>query len=356
MGHAMAQSFLISKGVGDAYTEAEAFFLGGIIMCCDEHHGRDFVSLVRHNSGFVSTKQLSEHRSAVSKLANMAGGRVTDLDSRKFDGFAVHFSSRTDSETSLINRANSILEDGEVGVRSALLSGIFDGRSSFDRREGAAATTQFVVDCPRNFEELVSDLVVKLGRQFGIQINTNFSRDRLSGGNPRRTQLRMKSSDAERFFAQVGLVSPAKMERAREIYGAKGLREKDAAALPGVLLIDKYVARKSGSYTASTSVKPKPNEKPRNKRPAVTVPTFNNKADTVVSTNAAPKQPTVSQEQLDSLQIGTRVSRRTFGDGSVVNLDSSYVEVAFDSDDKRKKPSRKFMFPGAFHQGLLQIG
>lgn len=350
MGQAMAQSFLINKGVNDAYTEAEAFFLGGLIMCCDEHHGRDFVYLVRHNSGFVSAKQLSEHRSAISTLANMAGGRVTDLDSRKFDGFAVHFSSRTDSETSLISRANSILEDGEVGVRSALLSGVFDGRASFDRRKGAAATTQFVVDCPRNFEELVSDLVVRLGRQFGIQINTNFSRDRLSGGNPRKTQLRMKSSDAERFFTQVGLVSPAKMERAREMYGAKGLREKDAAALPELYVIDKSIALRSGSghaaHVTARTTAGKPQGRAVSSHDKIPTPSVKRAAN---KTPVQQAKRRLSAEERSRIVVGCTVTHKSLGSGMVTALDEKHIKVMLDGKE------RMFMFPDAFENGFLRL-
>ena len=47
---------------------------------------------------------------------------------------------------------------------------------------------------------------------------------------------------------------------------------------------------------------------------------------------------------------------KAFGYGSIVDLGDGYVEIAFDNDDRKKKPSRKFMFPGSFFQGLLQIG
>ena len=67
-------------------------------------------------------------------------------------------------------------------------------------------------------------------------------------------------------------------------------------------------------------------------------------------------KPAVTQEQLDALEPGAIVFHKAFGYGSIVDLGDGYVEVAFDSDDRKKKPSRKFMFPGSFFQGLLQIG
>lgn len=69
-------------------------------------------------------------------------------------------------------------------------------------------------------------------------------------------------------------------------------------------------------------------------------------------------EPAVTQEQIDELEPGDTVSHKAFGYGRIIDLDEAYIEVTFDSDDKKKKkkPSRKFLFPGSFSQGLLQIG
>ena len=67
-------------------------------------------------------------------------------------------------------------------------------------------------------------------------------------------------------------------------------------------------------------------------------------------------KPAVTQELLDALEVGETVFHKAFGYGSIVSLGDGYIEIAFDNDDWKKKPSRKFMFPGSFFQGLLQIG
>ena len=67
-------------------------------------------------------------------------------------------------------------------------------------------------------------------------------------------------------------------------------------------------------------------------------------------------EPAVTQGQLDELEPGDTVFHKAFGYGRIVELSATYVAVTFDNDDKKKKPSRKFMFPSAFFQGLLQIG
>ena len=52
----------------------------------------------------------------------------------------------------------------------------------------------------------------------------------------------------------------------------------------------------------------------------------------------------MTESELDSLEPGDSVFHKAFGYGRIVDMDSSYVEVAFDNDDRKKKPSRKFMF------------
>ncbi len=64
---------------------------------------------------------------------------------------------------------------------------------------------------------------------------------------------------------------------------------------------------------------------------------------------------TVAQEQLDELEPGDIVLRKAFECGRVIDINDSHIETTFDSDDK-KTSSRKIMSPGAFFQGLLQIG
>ena len=66
-------------------------------------------------------------------------------------------------------------------------------------------------------------------------------------------------------------------------------------------------------------------------------------------------EPAVTQEQLDEPEPGDTVFHKAFGYGHIIDLDEAYIEVTFGSDDK-KKPSRKFLFPGSFSRGLLQIG
>lgn len=63
----------------------------------------------------------------------------------------------------------------------------------------------------------------------------------------------------------------------------------------------------------------------------------------------------MTEEQLDALDVGDPVFHKAFGHGSIVRLGDGYIEIAFDNDNRKKKPSRRFVFPGTFYQGLLQI-
>ena len=66
--------------------------------------------------------------------------------------------------------------------------------------------------------------------------------------------------------------------------------------------------------------------------------------------------PIVTKAELDDLDLGDTVFHRAFGYGQVVSLDDSSIEVVFESDNHKMKPSRRFVFPGSFYQGLLRIG
>lgn len=206
-------------------------------MCSDEHRNHDFVPLVRHNPGFANGRLLAEHRTLIEVLARKVGGEVTNLENRRFEGFAVHFRSACDSDATLLARAQVAVKNGGQSAWKAFLAGVFDGRASYDRKRGTQANTQFVVDCPKNNEDEIAALVVSVAHRLGIGMNTNYSRERLEGGNPRKTQLRLRSADARRFFSDVGLVSPEKLQRACELYGCSKTVERDSDDLPGLKVI-----------------------------------------------------------------------------------------------------------------------
>ena len=139
------------------------------------------------------------------------------------------------------------------------------------------------------------------------------------------------------------------------MYGAKGLRERDAESMPGLVVIDKAGVARSVTRQNVTTVR-KANTDNQNRQVFTSAPAHTSGSQPVQATKM-PSEPKrkLTAEELERIAIGHVVQHRTFGKGRIISLDGSYVEVAFDTDDKRKKPSRKFMFPGAFEQDLLRI-
>lgn len=109
-------------------------------------------------------------------------------------------------------------------------------------------------------------------------------------------------------------------------------------------------AKTSVTATASKRVEPKPVTKP------AALVTTTNKVKPVEREDREekPAQPTVTQEQLDAIEVGDVVFHKAFGYGDVLEISDSYIIIDF--HEGKKKPSRKFMFPQTFYQGLLQLG
>lgn len=354
--------FLASKEhtSSTAYTPVEAFFLGGMLMCSDEHRRYGFVSLVRHNPGYANSRLLAEHRNLIRALASMAGGEVTDLDNRRFEGFAVHFRSSRDTDDTILARAQAAAANGSPAVLKAMLAGAYDGRASYARRRGTQANTQFVVDCPQTNEGTIAEPIVDLAHRLGIGMNTSYSRERLEGGNPRKTQLRLRSADAERFFTQVGLVSPEKLQRAYELYGCKDTVERDPDNLPGLKVIVSHGSTsrsRSASNVASTTG---PRSTTANRRGN----SFSNQASSA-SAIAAPhagvsaSPPTVdpkllakkrlTQEERAKVRVGCHATHKKFGEGIITIMGDRYMLVQIGGKE------RKFAWPGAFEDGFLEL-
>lgn len=61
----------------------------------------------------------------------------------------------------------------------------------------------------------------------------------------------------------------------------------------------------------------------------------------------------VTQDELDSLDVGDVVFHKSFGYGEIADLGADSISVRFEGD--RKNKVRKFLFPAAFYQGMLQL-
>lgn len=343
------------------YNPTEAFFLGGMLMCGDEHSRYDFVSLVRHNRGYANPHLLAEHRELICILAKSVGGEVTELKNRRFEGFEVHFRSSNDTESTILKRAQIAVANGTPDTWKAMLAGMFDGRASYDRKRGTQANTQFVVDCPLANEREVTELVIRLAQRIGITVNANFARERLQGGNPRKTQLRLSAAEAKRFFEHVGLVSPEKMQRACELYGCEKIIERDSELLPGVKVIcgvgtlglrspKSAVSRPFGPHLAlskttaldSNDAAQEPNNPPTSVR-------LSSQARSILNPELTRPKKHFTDDELSSIVIGTRVTHKKYGEGVIISKDAGYLVVRLDGKDRR------FAWPGAFEDGFLEL-
>ena len=65
------------------------------------------------------------------------------------------------------------------------------------------------------------------------------------------------------------------------------------------------------------------------------------------------EEPIFTESDLAKVHEGVTVFHKSFGYGEVIARDDRFIEINFDDDPKKK--SRKFLFPGTFYQGILQL-
>ena len=198
------------------FSPAEAFCIGGIISACDVHTNETGTSIwvlpVIHNPQKATPESLSAHK---KHLENVCAESPTitvskgESDFTKYmqpnkDGFVFLFESKDlNTPENLIQRfANNIL-CSEESIRCAFISGVFDGRSSWDK-SGKMITLD-----SRN--ELCAETICSILDSLSIRYNYNPPRERASG-NPRKAQLRIYSTDVPDFIKRIGLISPTRIK------------------------------------------------------------------------------------------------------------------------------------------------
>lgn len=137
---------------------AEAFFLGRMIICSNEHCHYDFVSPVRHNHGYANPNLLAEHRELIHVLAKSVGGGVSRAQERAFRGIRsalpVAQRHRKDDSRARANRHS----ERNLGYLETMLADGFDGPASYNHKRGTQANTRSVVDCPLANEREVTSI------------------------------------------------------------------------------------------------------------------------------------------------------------------------------------------------------
>ena len=64
------------------------------------------------------------------------------------------------------------------------------------------------------------------------------------------------------------------------------------------------------------------------------------------------EKPLITDKQISEIGPGIQIFHKSFGYGEVVDVEGSYVSLFFESNPNK---IRKFVFPGTFYQGLLQL-
>ena len=198
------------------FSPAEAFCIGGIISACDVHTNETGTSIwvlpVIHNPQKATPESLSAHKKHLENVfAEIPTITVSkgESDFTKYmqpnkDGFVFLFESKDlNTPENLIQRfANNIL-CSEESIRCAFISGVFDGRSSWDK-SGKMITLD-----SRN--KLCAETICSILDSLSIRYNYNPPRERASG-NPRKAQLRIYSTDVPDFIKRIGLISPTRIK------------------------------------------------------------------------------------------------------------------------------------------------
>lgn len=198
------------------FSPAEAFCIGGIISSCDVHTNETGTSTwvlpVIHNPQKATSENLSAHKKHLENVfAEIPSITVAkgEPDFTKYmqpnkDGFVFLFESK-DLKTpeDLIHHFSNDILLSEESIRCAFISGVFDGRSSWDK-SGKMITLD-----SRN--ELCAETICSILDSLGMGYNYNPPRERTSG-NPRKAQLRIYSTDVPDFIKRIGLISPTRIK------------------------------------------------------------------------------------------------------------------------------------------------
>jgi len=219
----------IKTGTNYLTTEV-AYFLGGIYAADEKVTNITtlyWAAPVRYNPQYSSVAQIAEHFDYVSIISsNVSGYTVmkdnimgTSLDSGKnrLPGFSTFFESTglTDlvAEIPILKPA---LLSSPLEVKMAFILGVIDGRGTPDINMSKGIIRYLSLDCPNDD---IGHFLKEVFLDYGLDCNYNTARDRLEGGKPRKSQLRIKN--VEFYMEQVGYISPVKFGKMKDVYTVK---------------------------------------------------------------------------------------------------------------------------------------
>lgn len=94
-----------------------------------------------------------------------------------------------------------------------MLLGPFDGRCSIDINRANASIRYISLDCG---DDDAMNLLCTLLNAESLSYNSNYARDRLEGGEPRKPQLRIAARSARSYGERIGFISSHRMAVLKE--------------------------------------------------------------------------------------------------------------------------------------------
>ena len=230
-------SFLL-ENIQTPLSEQTAYILGGIGSACSYNEEQSAWLLpVIHNPGKGTSTDLQSHQNSLKKILSGMYAKFikkTDDNYKKYmqpnkQGFVFLVSSATiKTPENLIETFSEHIMIASEKVRCAFITGAFDGRSSLDKH-----TRMLSLD---EKHPLCSDLIINVLKSLKITASINKSRDRITGGNPRKNQIRISAADVPEFAKTVGLISPTRVKDIENASISNFIEEKDNS-LSGLIKI-----------------------------------------------------------------------------------------------------------------------
>lgn len=208
-------------------TPEKAYFLGAILTANESYlqdNKKIWLAPVRHNPGQATEHDIKQHYNFLKIMSDNMNGNILSAEalgsnmgfSAGKKGFAALFESNTSTNLSTIIENIRTFYDANIIIKRALLIGAFDGRSSFDRNKQTGDIRNIAVDCE---DRIVHAFISRILLNFDISpLAQNESRERLTGGCPRKNQLRIPKSNLSNFATSIGFISPFRFKIFRQCF------------------------------------------------------------------------------------------------------------------------------------------
>ena len=225
--------------------EVVSYFIGGIIAADEFVYYKGnlyWIAPVRHNPSYILTTELNQHFTEVDYLGQILSAPTFTKNSMKaqgiplgkfnrLTGFGTFFES-TNMDSNIINilpQLSIALNASSTSVKRSFLAGVFDGRGAIDH-DTRTNNIRFISLDATN--DSVRIFLNRFAISMGYLTNSNFSRDRLEGGNPRENQFRI--IDVEHFASDIGFISTKKMNMISNSTLGYGKSIHQSTYLPGL--------------------------------------------------------------------------------------------------------------------------